>query len=466
MLDFVVVGSGPNGLAAALTLAAAGHRGVVLEAADTPGGGTRSEELTLPGVIHDVCSAVHPFGIASPFFATHELPGLDWAHPEIPLAHPLDDGTAGVLHRSLPATIDGLGADGRAWQRTVGPMLRHWEETVAFSLSPALRALRRPIAGARFGLTALRPASWLVRRFETPQARGLWGGLAAHSVAPLSGWATSGVAVSLAAAAHAVGWPFARGGSQKIADALVARLVTLGVEVRLSSPVTSMADLPAARAVMFDTSPEALLDIAGNRASRAARRAYRKVKRAPGIFKVDIALEAPVPWAAPAARRAGTVHVGGTWEEIAATEAATVRGEHAERPFVIAAQPTVVDPTRAPDGIHVLWAYCHVPTGSTMDMTERILDQVERFAPGFRTTIRRVAIHTPAMFEAENPNNVAGDITGGALTLSQILARPRLFRPYRAGRGLFLCSASAPPGAGVHGMCGYWAAQQALRALR
>ena len=466
MLDFVVVGSGPNGLAAALTLAEAGHRGVVLEAASTPGGGTRSAELTLPGVVHDVCSAVHPFGLASPFFASHPLAGLSWAHPQIPLAHPLDDGTAGVLHRSLPATIDGLGEDGRAWHRTVGPMVRNWDDTVDFSLSPALRALKRPLAGARFGLTALRPASWLVRRFRTPAGRGLWAGLAAHSVAPLSGWATSGVAVSLAAAAHAVGWPFATGGSQNIADALVARLADVGVEVRLDSPVRSMDDVPEARTVLFDTAPSAVLAIAGDRVSAGAHRAYRKVQRAPAVFKVDIALDAPVPWIADAARKAGTVHVGGTWEEIAAYEAATARGEHVARPFVIAAQPTVADPTRAPDGTHVLWAYCHVPTGSTVDMTDRILGQIERFAPGFRDTIREVAIHTPAMFEADNPNNIAGDITGGALTLSQILARPRLFRPYRAGDGLYLCSSSAPPGAGVHGMCGYWSAQEAMKALR
>jgi phytoene dehydrogenase-like protein len=465
MLDFVVVGSGPNGLAAALTLAEAGHTGLVLEAADTPGGGTRSAELTLPGVVHDVCSAVHPFGIASPFFAARDLPGLEWSHPEIPLAHPLDDGTAGLIHRSLDDTVAGLGEDGRAWRRTVGPMVRHWDDTVAFSLSPALRALKRPIAGARFGMTALRPASWLARRFRTPAGRGLWAGLAAHSVAPLNGWATSGVAVSLAAAAHAVGWPFATGGSQRIADALVSRLDDLGVEVRTGTPVGAMPDVPQARAVLFDTSPAAVAEVAGNRLGRGTRRAYRRVKRAPGSFKVDVTMDAPVPWTAEPARRAGTVHIGGTWEEIAASERAAARGEHAERPFVIAAQPTGADPSRAPDGTHVLWAYCHVPTGSTVDMTERILDQVERFAPGFRGTISQVAVHTPAMLEEGNPNNVGGDITGGALTLSQVLARPRLFRPYRAGEGLYLCSSSAPPGAGVHGMCGYWAAQEALKRL-
>lgn len=465
MLDAVVVGSGPNGLAAALTLAEAGKSVLVLEAADTPGGGTRSAELTLPGVIHDVCSAVHPFGVASPFFASQKLEGLEWSHPEIPLAHPLEGGRAVALYRSLEDTAAGLGRDGEAWHRTVGPLVKRWDETVDLTLSPALRALRRPLAGGRFGFVALRPASWLARRFRTEGGRALLAGLAAHSVAPLSGFATSGVAVSLAAAGHAVGWPVAAGGSQRISDAMITRLAALGGEVRTGVRVTTWDQLPPARSVLFDTSARAVTEIAGDHMSALARRAYRRVRRAPGLFKVDVALEGPVPWEAEAARRAGTVHVGGTWDEIAAAEKATATGEHPERPFTISSQPTVADPSRAPGGTHVLWAYCHVPAGSSVDMTEPILNQVERFAPGFRKRILEVSTHSPAVFEAENPNLVGGDVTGGALTLGQILARPRLLDPYKAGKGVYLCSSSAPPGAGVHGMCGFWAAKRVLRDL-
>ncbi|MFH1105521.1 MAG: NAD(P)/FAD-dependent oxidoreductase [Actinomycetota bacterium] len=467
MFDAVIVGAGPNGLSAAITLALAGKRVLVLEANATIGGGARTSELTLPGVRHDVCSAVHPLGIASPALSNLPLAdhGLRWAHPPVPLAHPLDDGAAGVLVRDVDETAARLGADGPAWRRTFGLVAAHWDDSVRLALQSPLAALRTPISGARFGWLALRSASRLARRFRTPAGRALVAGIGAHTAAPLSTIATGGVAITLGAAAHTVGWPVAVGGSGSITDAMAGYLRSLGGEIRTKTTVGAWSDLPEARVVLFDTDPAVMSAVAGNRLSRRTARRYHRFRRGPGVFKVDVALDGPIPWANPDCRRAGTIHVGGTFEEIAAAEQAVARGEHPTRPFVISAQPTVADPGRAPSGTHVLWAYCHVPAGSQTDMTERIFDQVERFAPGFRGRVVAINVRRPADLEADNANLVGGDITGGALSLRGLVARPSLFRPYRAGRGVFICSSSTPPGAGVHGMCGWHAARAALKEL-
>lgn len=465
MLDAVIVGSGPNGLVAAVTLAASGKRVVVLEAAPTIGGGARTAELTLAGVRHDVCSSVHPLGAGSPAMSALELAGLSWAHPEIAMAHPLDDGSAAVLLRDPIATADRLGEDARAYSRTFGSVARHWEHSVGFALGPPLAALRHPLAGARFGHLALQPASWVVKRFRTPAGRALVGGLAAHAAVPLTRIATAGVALTLGAAAHTVGWPFAAGGSGAIVAALAERLEALGGEIHTRSEVVEWSDLPEARVVVFDTSPTVATRIAGDRIPPRVARRYRSLRPGPGVFKVDAALSAPIPWANAECRRAGTVHVGGTYEEIARAEAMVAAGEHPDHPFVISSQPVVADPSRAPHGTHVLWAYCHVPAGSEKDMTEAIFAQIERFAPGFGDRVIAVNRRNSLDLGADNANQVGGDITGGELSLRGLLARPKLFRPYRARRGIFLCSASTPPGAGVHGMCGHHAARAVLREL-
>ena len=465
MLDVVVVGSGPNGLVAAVMLAAAGKRVLVLEAAATIGGGARTAELTLPGVRHDVCSSVHPLTACSPALTAMALSGLAWSHPAIPMAHPLDDGSAAVLLRDLDATAERLGVDGDTYRHTFGSVARHWDHSVRLALGPPLAALRHPFAGARFGRLALQPASWVARRFTTETGRALVGGLGAHSAVPLTRIATAGVALTLGAAAHTVGWPFATGGSGAIVAALAARLESLGGEVKTRTEVREWSDLPEARAVVFDTSTEAAARIAGDRIPRRVARRYRSLRPGPGVFKVDVALSAPIPWTNDDCRRAGTIHVGGAYEEIARAEAQVAVGEHPERPFIVSSQPVVADPSRAPAGTHVFWAYCHVPTGSTRDMTETIFAQVERFAPGFRDIVVAVSRRGPADLETDNPNQVGGDITGGELSLRGLFARPKLFRPYRATRGVYLCSASTPPGAGVHGMCGRHAAATVLRDL-
>ncbi|OFW65977.1 MAG: FAD-dependent oxidoreductase [Actinobacteria bacterium RBG_16_68_21] len=467
MLDAVIVGGGPNGLTAAITLASAGKRVMVLEAGPTVGGGARTAELTLPGIRHDVCSAVHPLGIGSPVLSALPLSqhGLAWAHPPVAMAHPLDGGRAGVLTRDLDETVDGLGSDGAPWRATFGSVAARWNDSVRLALAAPLAALRTPIAGARFGRLALQPATMLVRRFSTPEGRALVAGIAAHAAAPLSTVGTAGVALTLGAAAHTVGWPVAVGGSGAITEAMAAHLVSLGGEIRTDATVTTWSDLPEARVIVFDTGPAAAAAILGDRLSRYSRRAYRRFRHGPGVFKLDVALDGPIPWANASCRLAGTVHVGGTYEEITAAERAVAAGEHPERPFVISSQPLVADPGRAPQGTHVLWAYCHVPARSRLNMTERIFDQFERFAPGFRDRVVAVSARGPAELEADNANLVGGDITGGALSVRGLMARPSLFRPYKAGRGAFICSSSTPPGAGVHGMCGWHAARAALREL-
>ena len=474
MTDAVVVGAGPNGLAAAITLARAGCSVTVLEAEDTAGGGCRSAELTLPGFVHDVCAAIHPLGASSPVFSGLPLAdhGLRWAHPDAPAAHPLPDGRAAVLERSLPATADGLGGvDGRAWRRLVGPLVDHWDDLTDSILGPMLRVPRHPVTLTRFGLRAVRPAAALARRrFEGEAARGLFAGLAAHAILDLGSPLTSSFGLTFAASGHAVGWPAAAGGSQRLTDALVSYLGTLGGTVETGQRVTSLADLPPARAVLFDLTPRQVAAIAGARLHRRLRRRLNRFRYGPASFKIDYALDGPVPWTAAGCHRAGSVHVGGTLDEVVAAERDVVEGRHPERPYVLTAQPSRFDPTRAPAGRHTFWAYCHVPRGSTVDVTAAVEAQIERFAPGFRDLV--LARHTmfPADLERHNANNVGGDVAGGSHGGLQLVARPRLaLDPYRLaidGLDAYLCSSSTPPGAGVHGMCGWWAAQSALERMR
>jgi phytoene dehydrogenase-like protein len=465
MLDAVVVGSGPNGLAAAVTLARAGKSVKVFEGKPTIGGGTRTEELTEPGVLHDVCSAVHPFGIGSPFLSSLDLDrhGLQWAHPPIPFAHALDDGDAVLIHRSMDETAAGLGPDGPAWNTVFGHAVANWDTTARLATAPPLRAIRNPIAGLRLARHGLRSGTHLARRFAGERSRAVIAGLAAHSVAPLDTAAAGGVALVLGAAAHAVGWPFAEGGSAAITRALASLLESLGGEIETNRWIRRMGDLPDTRIVLFDTSPQAAVAIAGDRMTSNTRRRYRRHPKAPGVFKLDIVTDGPVPWMNESLGSAGTVHLGGTFEEIAEAEERTAAGEHPERPFVLLAQPLTADRARAPQGSGIVWAYCHVPIGSTQDMTEQISGQIDRFAPGFSSQIRSMSIRGPGDLEAENPNYIGGDITGGPISLRGVLARPKIFNPYKAGDGIYLCSASTPPGGGVHGMCGHHAANAALR---
>ncbi|MBX3232242.1 MAG: NAD(P)/FAD-dependent oxidoreductase [Labilithrix sp.] len=462
--DAVVVGSGPNGLAAAIVLARAGVRVRVLEAEPTIGGGTRTAALTEPGYRHDVCSAVHPFAVLSPFFATLPLAehGLRWAQPPIAVAHPLDDGGAGALFASVDETARALGGDGAAYRIVIRPLARDLRALAGDVLAPVLHVPRHPLKLARFGLRAALSARMLARgAFEGARARALFAGLAAHSFLPLDAPFTASFALLLAASAHACGWPFARGGSQRIAEALVSVLRTHGGEVTGGVRVRDLDSL-AARAVLFDTSPAILEQVAAARLPERYRARLRRWERGPGAFKIDYALRAPVPWRAEECRRAGTVHVGGTFEEIAAAEAAVTRGEHPERPFVLVAQPSLFDDTRAPPERHTLWAYCHVPNGSTLDMREAIEAQIERFAPGFRDVVLARAVLGPRELEAHDANFAGGDISGG---LGSLFFRPvPACDPYSTpARGIYLCSSSTPPGAGVHGMCGYHAARSALR---
>jgi phytoene dehydrogenase-like protein len=464
----IVIGSGPNGLAAAIVLAQAGLADEVFEAEAEPGGACRSLPLTLPGFLHDFGSAVHPLAAGSPFFNTLPLPrhGLEWVHGEAPVAHPLDDGTAVVLERDLSAAEKELGADGRAWRRFVGLFADRWDQIAEGALGPVLRLPRHPLLMARFGLAAIQPAHTLAAGLVGVRARALFAGLAAHSVLAFDRPFSSSAAVLLGAAAHAVGWPIPRGGSGAISRALISHLQSLGGVVHTSHRVDaqSFRDLATSDTLtLCDTAPRALLALAGDRLESGYRHSLQTFEHAPGAFKVDYALSRPVPWRAAACRRAITVHVGGTFEEIAAGEDAVVRGLHPDQPFVLVAQPTLFDPSRAPEGQHVLWAYCHVPNGSAVDMTGRIEAQIERFAPGFRDCILARRAFSPAGLEAMDANLVGGDISGGAFTVRQVFFRPAL-RTYSTGTpNLYLCSASTPPGGAVHGMCGFHAAHLALR---
>jgi phytoene dehydrogenase-like protein len=465
--DAVVVGSGPNGLAAAVRLADAGQSVLVLEAADTIGGGTRSAALTLPGFVHDVCAAVHALGVSAPALSleTLGLHGLRWIWPDVPLAHPLDDGRAAVLHRGIAETAAGLGVDGRAWTRLMQPLVDDWPVVLPQLLGPLLTVPRHPIATARFGIGALQPATLLTRRFRTDEAAALFGGCAAHAMLPLSRPLTSAFGLLLAASGHIGGWPIAAGGSQAVADALASRLRQLGGEIHTGVMVRSLADLPPHRVALFDTNPAQLASIAGEALPARYRQRLRRFRHGPGAFKIDYALDAPVPWENDACRRAGTVHVIGTFAELARAEAEVAAGRMPDRPVVLVVQASLFDPSRAPAGKHTLWAYAHVPHGYTGDATAAVERQIERFAPGFGDVVLARHVATPRDLEAYNANYVGGDIAGGAHSGLQLAFRPTIaVRPYATPNpSLFLCSASTPPGAGVHGMCGWHAAGRVLR---
>lgn len=466
--DAIIVGSGPNGLAAAITLARAGRSVLVFEAKETIGGGVRSKELTLPGFVHDVCSAIHPLGLGSPFMRSLPLEqyGLQWIHPAAPLAHVLDGGTAVVLERSLEDTSATLGPDAAAYRRLMTPLTAHWDIIAAATLGPLRPALvSHPLMLAHFGLHAIRSASGLGQSlFAGERARALFAGLSAHSMMPLEQPLTAGFGLMLGVAGHAVGWPMPRGGSQKIVDAMAAYLRSLGGEIVTGVQVKSLDTLPPARAILCDVTPRQLIAIAGQRLSPAYLRQLQRYRYGPGVFKIDYALDGPIPWKAEECARAGTVHVGGTLSEVAAAERAVAKGKHPEKPFLLVAQQSLFDPTRAPQGKHTLWAYCHVPNGSTFDMTERIETQIERFASGFRDRILARHVMNTVELEQYNANYIGGDINGGVQDLWQFFTRPTIrLVPYSTPvKGLYICSSSTPPGGGVHGMCGYFAAQAAL----
>ncbi len=469
-LDAVVVGAGPNGLAAAAVLARAGHSVRVYEAAATAGGGARTAELTLPGFLHDVCSAIHPMGVASPVFKALELEkhGLVWRHPEIPYAQTLEHGLGAAAYRSLDETADGLGPDGPAWKGLMKPFVDAWDEFSDTFYSPIVRVPKHPLLMARFGLHGIQPAVRFAQElFETEAARALFGGCAGHSLSSLRAPLTTSFGLGLALQAHAVGWPAAEGGSQSITAALVRCLTAAGGELVTSSPVRTLKQLPESKVVLFDCTPSQVSALCDDALPPRFHRAAQRFRRGPGVFKLDYALSGPMPWTAEPLRRAGTVHVGGSLAELAESEQAVAEGRLPERPYLLVAQQSLFD-ARAPKGQHTLWAYCHVPNGSTAEMAERIEAQLERFAPGFKQRVLARHVRDPKGFEAYNESYQGGDISGGALDLMQLVFRPwPKADPWATPNPrLFLCGQSTPPGPAVHGMCGYWAAQSALRRLR
>lgn len=465
----VVVGSGPNGLACAIELAAAGLDVTVLEAAETIGGGTRSGELEVPGLIHDHCSAVHPMAVASPFFNSLDLGrhGLRWCYPEVDLAHPLDGGDAGVMYRSIEETARGLGEDGGAWRRVFGSHSKAMDDLGEDIYRPIVHLPRHPLKLAQFGLAAAQPASLLVKAWKGERAKALFGGSAAHAIAPLTAPLSSAVGVALIATGHAYGWPVPKGGSRSIAAALVAELEARGGRVETGVVVRSLADVPPAATVVFDLAPEGVAAICGDRLPPRAARAYRRYEHGPAAFKLDLAIEGGIPWANDACRRAGTVHVMGAFEEIVAAEREVSRGRMPERPMILLAQQYLADPSRSAGDVHPVWSYAHVPNGWPGDATEAMLDQIERFAPGTRERIVAKTTRSASGFASYNANYVGGDIITGANTPRQLVFRPRLtLNPYATGLpGHYICSAATPPGGGIQGMNGYNAARAALKEL-
>jgi phytoene dehydrogenase-like protein len=468
--DAIVVGSGPNGLAAAITLARAGRSVLIYEANDTIGGGIRSAQLTLPGFTHDTCSTVQALTVVSPFFRSVPLAelGVELAMPEAALAHPLDDGTAAVLERSIAATGETLGCDAAAYRRLFEPLVRNSDALNADLLGPFPFPPRHPLLFTRFALPGLLPARTLAGLFfKGENARGLFAGIAAHTMLPLENLSTSAYGLALGVSAHVAGWPVVKGGSQNLANALAAYVRSLGGEIITGHSVQNVDELPAARAFVFDVTPRQLLKIAGHRFPSGYYHALEKFRYGPGVFKIDFALDGPVPWKAKGCSRAGTVHLGGTLDEIAASERRVWNGNPSEKPYMLVVQPTVFDPTRAPAGKHTLWTYCHVPNGSAYDMTGHMIAQIERFAPGFQDRILAKYVMPPAAMEERNANYIGGDINGGAADLWQLYTRPTArINPYTTPAGdIFICSSSTPPGGGVHGMCGYHAARAVLKKL-
>lgn len=464
--DAVIVGSGPNGLAAAITLQQAGLSVLMIEGKDTIGGGLRSAGLTLPGFVHDICSAIHPLAIGSPFFNTLPLEahGLAYVFPDFAAAHPFDGGGEAVLGQSPEETAALLGADKAAYLNLLKPVIRDWPKIVSDVLGP-LHFPEDPVAMTRFGLKAFTSATYLAKRFKTKEARGLWAGMAAHSMQPLSNLSTSAIALVLMSAAHLKGWPIPVGGSASIANALASYFRAIGGKIETGHYVKTLTELPSSKAILFDVTPRQLLRIAGHRFSSIYKWQLERYRYGMGVFKIDWALDGPIPFTSEKTRRAGTVHIGNTLEEIAASEALCWKGQHSEKPFVLLAQQSLFDSSRAPEGKHTAWAYCHVPNGSVKDMTSAIEQQVSRFAPGFSDLILAKHTMNTAEMEAYNPNYIGGDINGGVIDLGQLFTRPALrSSPYRtSAKGMYICSSSTPPGGGVHGMSGYHAAKRALK---
>jgi phytoene dehydrogenase-like protein len=469
MSEAIVVGSGPNGLACAARLASRGVGVTVIEAEARIGGGTRSSELTVPGLIHDECSAAHPMAVGSAALAGLGLEhhGLEWAWPEVDVAHPLDGGGGASMVRSIEQTAAGLGEGGRAWRRLFGAPARNWEALSAEIMRPFAHLPRHPLLLARFGIAAAMPATALARTLGTPPARALFAGVAGHAFSPLNRPMSAAVAMAMISAGHSNGWPLARGGSRSITDALAAVVLENGGRIETGRPVRSLQELPAADAVVLDLAPGAVAEIAGGRLPHRVARAYRRYRHGPGAFKVDLAVEGGVPWEYADARRAGTIHAVGSYEETVVAERDVNRGRMPESPFVLVCQQYLADPGRSAGDVHPVWAYAHVPSGYDGDATEAVIGQIERFAPGLRERIVARAVQTPAQLEAGNANYLGGDVITGANTPLQMLLRPRIaIDPYATGiPGVFICSAATPPGAGAHGMCGYNAAQAVLRTL-
>lgn len=465
--DAIIIGSGPNGLAAAIRLAQEGLSVKVFEKADTVGGGTRTQELTLPGFRHDVCSAIHPLAKASPFLKSLPLEdfGLEWIQPEVPVAHPLDNEPPGALFRSLEKTQEYLGKDGKTYGNQVEPFIDSWDELLTDILAPFSPIPNHPFLMARFGLQGLKSAKGFAKKFKTTKARATFAGLAAHGILPFDKTATAAIGLVLGIAAHTVGWPYPKGGSHNITKAMAAYFKSLGGKIETGVEVKSLDDLPKTSAILFNNTPKQILNIAGSKLPSGYAHKLQNYEYGCGVFKLDMALSEPIPWKDEVCRKAGTVHVGGTLEEIADSEKASANGSHPEKPYVLVAQQSLGDESRAPSGKHTCWAYCHVPNGSTKDMSEPILNQIERFAPGFQDCIiGQHSMNTKAI-EAYNPNYIGGDINGGKQDLSQLFTRPAgLFDPYYIpDTNLYICSSSTPPGGGVHGMCGFHAAESALQ---